>query len=183
MKKLVFFFAISLLNIFAPELANAQTERPPSQMITVFNGVTGKNKALGAAENGAGVGLFLPADMNNWDTPKAKRQLWEMPSLNKPNKLAFNIIVLGGVEGVDKYLSANEDGTIVDLWGEDDGSGRQKWEFIPVKSDGSGDEGFYIVVMGGVSGGRKYLSVSPDGKKIELSPIDDKSGRQRWTLE
>lgn len=87
------------------------------------------------------------------------------------------IVVKDGVTGDRKYLSATADGTKVDLFTRDDGSGRQRWSLV---ADPKGEDWHNIVVAGGVSGGRKYLSTTADGTKLDLYDRDDGSGRQRW---
>ena len=90
-----------------------------------------------------------------------------------------NLIISGGVSNSRKFLSANSDGSVVDLWSVDDASGRQRWIYEHA-SDG---ESFNIRIAGGISGDRKYLSTTADGTKVDLWNTDDGSGRQRWVFE
>ena len=76
-----------------------------------------------------------------------------------------------GVTG-EKYLSTN--GKNVDLWHEDDDSGRQKWRFTSV-----GNNLFNIRPFAGV-GDRNILS--NNGQNVDLWVKDDGSGRQKWEL-
>jgi hypothetical protein len=66
----------------------------------------------------------------------------------------------------------------VGLWQVDDQSGRQRWK-IARDLDG---ERFIISVLGGVSGGRRYLSISDDFSTLNLWGSDDGSGRQKWHI-
>jgi len=88
------------------------------------------------------------------------------------------ITIAGGVNSGRRYLSTTQDGTNVDLWTQDDNSGRQKWGFEPV-----GDGSYRITIAGGVNSGRRYLSTAPDGTNVDLWIEDDNSGRQKWRLE
>lgn len=88
-----------------------------------------------------------------------------------------NFQVLRGIDGNVSLLSCTPDGAKVDLWGRDDGSGRQKWNICPVR----GLDGVYnIMVSGGTEEGKVYLSCTQDGKTVNLWDADDGSGRQRW---
>ncbi|MDJ0837113.1 MAG: hypothetical protein QNK37_11395 [Acidobacteriota bacterium] len=88
-----------------------------------------------------------------------------------------NLQVLRGLTGNRSVLSCKADGSIVDLWSEDDGSGRQQWEFKPLEKDI-----YNILVNRGLSSNRKYLSCNSDGTVVDLWNCDDGSGRQRWKL-
>ena len=85
-------------------------------------------------------------------------------------------IPYGAVSGDRKYLSTTEDGSNVDLWNEDDESGRQKWTVT--KYDGY----FTIQIYGGVNSGKSWLSTEEDGNNVDLWDADDESGRQRWKI-
>jgi hypothetical protein len=76
------------------------------------------------------------------------------------------------------YLSCTADGSVVDLFDSDDGSGRQHWKLT--SADASGYT-FTMEAANGV-GDRKYLSCSSDATVIDLWNQDDQSGRQRWTV-
>jgi len=74
-------------------------------------------------------------------------------------------------------LSCTRNGA-VDLWNEDDGSGRQRF-FLVEQSNGS----FHIEVAGGTYPDKKVLSCTSDGETVDLYARDDDSGRQQWFLE
>lgn len=104
-----------------------------------------------------------------------------------PNKLLNSTFLLstpstiriqGGVSGGRALLSAPSDGTKVDLWTADDGSGRQEW-YVELSAD---NVSYNIIRRAGASGPRKYLSVTQDGTKVDLWDTDDGSGRQRWVF-
>ncbi len=90
-----------------------------------------------------------------------------------------NIQVLRGLSTDRSLLSCSPDGTVVDLWNVDDGSGRQEWNItlVPGLSDT-----YNITVSNGVND-RKYLSCTSDGTRVDLWSKDDGSGRQRWQLQ
>jgi len=88
----------------------------------------------------------------------------------------YNVIIDDGISNTKEYLSVNSDGSIVDLWTHDDGSGRQQWV---LEDRGSF---WYFDIEGGVSGTRDTLSVTSDGTKVDLWTHDDVSGRQRWVI-
>lgn len=86
------------------------------------------------------------------------------------------IAIVCGVEAGKAYLSTNPEGSWINLWYEDDGSGRQVWKFDPV------DNYYHILISKGVDGNKKYLSKK--GKNgVDLWHEDDGSGRQRWKVE
>lgn len=88
-----------------------------------------------------------------------------------------NIQALRGLTSSRSLLSC--DGSVVDLWDTDDGSGRQKWIIIPV----TGHDGvFNIKVFGGNHTDKVFLSSNDDGSVVDLWNVDDASGRQRWQL-
>gem|GEM_PF-1834010 len=94
-------------------------------------------------------------------------------------KNPVNLQILSGLQTNKNKLSCKFDGTSVDLWSEDDGSGRQKWEFIPV----SGLNDVYNIRVGnGINNNRSYLSTNADGSTVDLWYLDDGSGRQRWRV-
>jgi hypothetical protein len=99
-----------------------------------------------------------------------------MPKPQMPIATAlYNVQAVRGVSD-RKMLSCTSDSKTVDLWNNDDDSGRQNWRFIEL-SDGA----YNIEVFAGVTGERKYLSCTPEGK-VDLWTEDDNSGRQQWKL-
>ena len=90
-----------------------------------------------------------------------------------------NIQVLRGLSSNRSLLSCTPNGTIVDLWSTDDGSGRQRWNITLV--DGF-DDVYNIKVAEGNSTNRVFLSCTADGTKVDLWNVDDGSGRQRWKI-
>lgn len=91
---------------------------------------------------------------------------------------SHNLQVLRGLSTNQCLLSCTSDGSKVDLFNRDDGSGRQQWSFVPVPNTSA----YNILIGGGVSTDRKYLSCTSDGTKVDLYNQDDGSGRQRWVL-
>jgi hypothetical protein len=91
----------------------------------------------------------------------------------------YNLQVLRGLGSNRSMLSCTPSGG-VDLWKEDDASGRQRWELKRIQ----GIEGnvFNILVQGGTDLGKKFLSCTSDGQRVDLWEKDDGSGRQRWAL-
>jgi len=85
------------------------------------------------------------------------------------------------MESTDRaFLSVTSDGSKVDLWPEDDASGRQRWIItdIPGRQDACN-----VFIVGGISNSKKYLSVPGDGRFVDLWYNDDASGRQRWIFD
>lgn len=76
------------------------------------------------------------------------------------------------------FLSTVNDGGNLDMFFEDDASGRQRYKL----KRGDGDW-YTISINGGTNPGAKLLSSSPDGKKVRLVPKDTGSGRERWVIE
>ena len=91
----------------------------------------------------------------------------------------FNLQVLRGLS-TNRSLLSCQAGGVVDLWNEDDGSGRQRWVMNPVQ--GEPDNVYTFAAYGGTNSGETYLSVSPTNDSVGLAPADDGSGRQRWAL-
>ena len=89
----------------------------------------------------------------------------------------YNLQVLRGLSTARSLLSCREDG-LVDLWLEDDGSGRQRWELIALPGDGPNV--FNIKVASAQA--KRFLSCTADGLKVDLFDRDDGSGRQKWVL-
>jgi hypothetical protein len=91
----------------------------------------------------------------------------------------YNLQVLRGLSSNRSLLSCQAGG-LVDLWNEDDGSGRQRWVMNPVA--GAPANVYNFTVYGGTNPGEVYLSVAADGVGVDLAGSDDGSGRQRWSL-
>ena len=156
--------------------------------VQVLRGLSANKSLLSCPSDGTTVDL--------WNTDDGSgRQEWEISLVAGFNDV-YNIKVQGGVQGTcggvsgnRVFLSCTSDGSKVDLYCEDDGSGRQRWQFVPVSR--SKICNYYdIKVIGGVSGGcpgvpgnRVFLSCTDDGSKVDLWCADDDSGRQRWQLQ
>ena len=85
--------------------------------------------------------------------------------------------VLRGLSTNNSLLSCNSGGG-VDLFNQDDGSGRQKWQLQLLN-----DKVFNIIVSGGTNPDKKYLSCAADGNRVDLYSQDDGSGRQKWLFK
>lgn len=76
-----------------------------------------------------------------------------------------------------KYLSTSADGSVVDLYNKDDGSGRQNWVMdVP---DGVR---LSISISGGISTGKQVLGKSAGERAIDLYTAANSSSSQRWTF-
>jgi hypothetical protein len=115
--------------------------------------------------------INLSAQNDSGDFPERQRWIFEQVS----NKV-YRIRSDASIADDRTYLNGAQDGSVVDLYFEEDESGRQQWKLTPT-SEGA----FTIEASGGV-GPRKYLSCSADGSRIDLWNADDASGRQRWRL-
>jgi len=121
--------------------------------ILVSKGVKNKRHYLSTTSNGKKVDLWKEED-------RSGRQRWRFV---KGYGDWCNIGVTNGLNinkcGIDRaYLSTTKHGRKVDIYYQDDGSGRQRWKIV-LKRDGVN-----IIVAGGVAGSRKYLSTTTDGK-------------------
>ncbi len=85
----------------------------------------------------------------------------------------FNILVSKGTDPGKKYLSCRSNGQTVDLFDKDDGSGRQRWQLIPVLKQGIPND-FQIKVAGGTNN-RQFLSCTPNELTVDLWDNDDGS--------
>lgn len=142
--------------------------------LQILRGLSGKRSLLSCSGDGSVVDLWTHDDGSG-------RQVWNIQLVPGSTDLC-HITVSKGVSGGRTYLSCTPDGSRVDLWREDDGSGRQRWRIVPLNDPGIPDY-FNILVSAGVSGGRVYLSCTPDGTRVDLWNQDDGSGRQRWQLQ
>ena len=95
-----------------------------SYNIQVFEGIKNDRRFLSCTDDGTKVDL--------WGTDDASgRQRWKFTfeGTTKDGHSYYTITISGGVKGDRKYLSCTQDGTKVDLWKENDKSGRQLWIF------------------------------------------------------
>merc|ERR1719266_1707082 len=91
--------------------------------------------------------------------------------------------IQGGTSDGRVWLSTTKDGKKVDLWKVN--GNRQKWQFI------QREKGWYNIMLTGsmikdrkdLKLGNAYLSVTKDGKTLDLYAKDDGSGRQRWKIK
>lgn len=141
--------------------------------LQVLRGLASNRSLMSCPPDGSKVDLWIVDDGTG-------RQEWNIAPVAGFTDV-FNIKVSGGNSTDRVFLSCGGDGVTVDLWNVDDGSGRQRWQFIPISSN---IPSYYqIKVVGGVEGGRVFLSCSPDGTRVDLWTEDDGSGRQRWQLQ
>ncbi|MGQ7853803.1 ETX/MTX2 family pore-forming toxin [Pedobacter sp. WC2501] len=91
--------------------------------------------------------------------------------------IPLNIIIDRGVTTNKKFLSSTDIGHLVDLYHEDDASGRQRWIL-----EDTGDGYFSFKVYGGITNNKKFLSALSTGTLIDLYHEIDLSGRQKWSL-
>lgn len=90
--------------------------------LVVEKGVSSDRKYLSTNTEGTTVDLWGKDDGSG-------RQRWTFtPIRNSPTCEMYLIKVVAGVTGDRAFLSCSEDGTRVDLWPDDDGSGRQRWQ-------------------------------------------------------
>ena len=152
-----------------------------------MGGLVSNRTLLNCSSDGSRVDLYETDD-------ESGRQRWKFERVYGD---CYNFIVEGGIsdiwgsnwvptnwgEGrccIKKYLSCSKDGR-VDLWHEDDKSGRQRWRLIPIENYVD-SASFHIVVAGDTNSDKKYLSCSQDGLVVDLYDRDDDSGRQQWQL-
>lgn len=91
----------------------------------------------------------------------------------------FNLQVLRGLSSNRSILSCRSDG-LVDLWNQDDGSGRQRW--LVTQIQGQASNVYTVATYKGTDPGKAFLGVAADNETVELQASDDGSGRQRWAL-
>lgn len=87
----------------------------------------------------------------------------------------YNIQILRGLAGNRSLLSTDGVYRGLDLWIEDDGSGRQQWEITPV----AGQSAYTINVV--PQQRNRYLSFGT-GSLVFLSPADTGTGTEWWTF-
>merc|ERR1719330_910237 len=111
-------------------------------------------------------------------TPSVEKSFPLIQAARPLENLPVHIKTVYPYVGGRYLLSAWSDGSRVDLFVEDTGTGRQKWELI--KGDG---DWYNIRVFGGLpNNGRQWLSTNSDSTWIDLWNRDDGSGRQRWRV-
>nr|QOL01295.1 putative extracellular protein TR9_096 [Trebouxia lynnae] len=92
----------------------------------------------------------------------------------------YNIQSQGRLGSCWSYLSIPNCtvGDTVDLYSQDDGSGRQQWELVPVAGNN-----LYYLLDNGRTGCTSWLSGQPcPENRIAAWYTDDSSGRQQWQL-
>lgn len=92
-------------------------------------------------------------------------------------------LVLRPVAAAGKgYLScADCTSDVVDVWHVDDGSGRQRWIMYEVPQ-APGEYNIMVYAGRACDAGCWYLSAHEDGRTVNMWPVDDGSGRQRWVF-
>lgn len=149
---------------------------PGQHNLQILRGLTTNRCLLSCTGDGKTVDLWSNDDGSG-------RQRWTFVlSKVRGEQEVYNIVVEKGLTSDRKFLSCSSDGARVDLWSVDDGSGRQRWEIFPIDNSPTPDT-YMIKVCEGVASDRRYLSCTPDGKKVDLFPGDDGSGRQRWQIQ
>jgi len=144
-----------------------------NQNLQVLRGLSSNRSLLSCTADGGTCDLWAIDDGSG-------RQRWDITLVAGFNDV-YNIRVHGGNSTDKVYLSCTKDGSTVDLWNSDDGSGRQRWQFVSLSSNIP--DYYNIKVVGGVDGGRVFLSCQEGGGKVDLWAQDDNSGRQRWQLQ
>ena len=100
---------------------------------------------------------------------------------NQISHQSVTIKISGGTSKDSKYLGAPQDLVAatpkVNLWPQDDGSGRQRWILKHLF-----DDVYNILVYDGAPAGFKYLSSTAWGS-VDLWKEDNGSGRQRWIFK
>merc|ERR1719220_1186527 len=145
-----------------------------------IKGLITDKKYLSCSHDGKIVDLW-PCDDNSG------RQKWILNQIGMENKNAiYHAQPFDGLfDNNGRYLvSCGDDGKVVNLWNEDDESGRQQWVFFPIGRDPKTNQPvFNIKPSGGVNiGQRKWLSAGDDGNVVNLWDEDDDSGRQQWVV-
>ncbi len=152
-----------------------------------MGGLVSNRTLLSCSSDGSRVDLCETDD-------ESGRQRWKFQRVYGD---CYHFIVEGGISDISgstwvasapgeghrykkEYLSCSKDGR-VDLWHEDDRSGRQRWRLVPIENYVD-SASFNIVVAGDTNSDKKYLSCSQDGLVVDLYDKDDDSGRQQWQL-
>ncbi|CAD7930264.1 unnamed protein product, partial [Amoebophrya sp. A25] len=149
--------------------------------IEAMGDVSGDRKYLSTNNDGTAMDLWSavgPEGRQQWSIVKGGSV--ESNPGSRRYETWYHIMVYGGVTGDNKYLSSNNDGSLVDLWTQDDGSGRQRWRIWQPESCNE-PRCVRIRVFGGVEKRKNLLSASPDGTNVDLW-YGDETMRQRWRL-
>ena len=144
------------------ELVNGSCQPFPQGLYQIKTCINWPNRYLSAYEKGNKVDVY--------SKPESVRQNWYLKPI--PNSCYYNIVVSGGVSchllgRPRKTLSTTRSGRRIDLWYNDDKSGRQRWKFVQIlKSDFL----YHIEVAGGVKRRRTMLGVR---RKLFRQPTRD----------
>lgn len=121
--------------------------------------------------------LFLSATGNGGVGAEARPDEWTIrPAANADNG-EYNILLSSADCGASSFLSAPAEGSEVDLWDRDDGSGRQRWVFRQV-----GDSTFVIRLAGGKKNDKMFLGVREDGAGGLRLFAEEKGRQTRWEI-
>lgn len=126
---------------------------------------------------------ILSKESNNTNVNLQRAQMpiaqeWHL-SISAGQNNTFNVLTTDPSMKKQKFLSCRADGSLVDLYDEDDGSGRQRWSFVPFPGQ---PDTYYVMIVNGLTTDRRFLSCKPDGSIVDLWNQDDGSGRQRWVV-
>nr|GAT61417.1 predicted protein [Mycena chlorophos] len=153
-----------------PAAVPSSVDTSKTYRITV-GGRSGCNNILSVASCGSNL-----VDLYSEDDGSGRQHFTLQPVSGLTN--VYNILVAGGREGCNLFLSTASCGSnLVDLYNEDDGSGRQRWMLTPSGS------GYNIESYAGRASCYDFLSVASCGTDlVDIYALDDGSGRQQWTL-
>jgi len=134
-------------------------------------GVNNNRQLLSCTDDGSKVDLYTHDDNSG-----RQRWVFQAKALIRENH-PHNTNVASGVSNGRVFFSCTDDGSKVDLYTQDDASGRQQWVFRHL-----GNNVYNINVANGIKNNRVLLSCSDDGSRVDLHSVDDASGRQRWIV-
>lgn len=123
------------------------------------SGELGLYLSVGSADSDAWVNLHDRDDGSG-------RQQWAVESTKVDDNLLYRLYIQRGrSQGVRSTLSclSETDSSLVDLWFNDDGSGRQQWWLIPL-----GNDCYCIYVAGGREKNRFLSRRKPDERYVDL---------------
>jgi hypothetical protein len=156
-----------------------------------MNDIIGNNRNIkvlgGVSTNRSLLSVNIHGKVNLSDTDDGSgHQKWNIALIPShfsfpDDYIMYHIMISHEASGsTPGYLCSKPDGTEVDLWGYEAPEGRGVWNIRKISSNIPSY--YHIEVLGGVSGGKTYLSCSEDGTTVDLWYEDDGSGRQRWQL-
>ncbi|KAH3766949.1 ricin-type beta-trefoil lectin domain protein [Pelomyxa schiedti] len=164
---------ICTLSTFLFSFAKSDVEPGYQYHIRVYGGVEPQCRSLVSAyPDGTNTELASNDDGTG-------RQLWRFEAIPRVPDL-FYIRVDGGISNNRSLLSSPASGWgDIELWPQDDNTGRQKWYVRPISGT---DSVYHVISAGPTNYPYNIMSTPADGIHVDMWVEDEGSGRQKWVI-